>query len=217
MAMTTINAEKISLLQARQLLNFQLEPNDISFANLLSLEPLTESETEEIKQIKNDFREYLLTEKVTEGLVKALTTFPLMRLAGFYRYPLKMSLEQNIAEIAIEDEDTTITGRFDILAVNKEQKIAPDLPFWVLIIETKNSSITALTGLPQLLTYAYKKLQHQKVVWGLTTNGLHYQFVYMQQGNTSTYQLLPEINLMTAEGSIMLLQVLKAICQLQRS
>lgn len=214
--MTTINAEKISVLQVRKLLNFQLEPKDVSFADLLSLEPLTELETEEVIQIKNDYQEYLLTEKITEGLVKALTTFPLMRLAGFYRPPLKMSLEQNIAEIVIEDEDTTITGRFDILAVNKEEKIAADLPFWVLIIETKNSSITALTGLPQLLTYAYKKLHHQKVVWGLATNGLHYQFVCMQQGNTPTYQLLPEINLMTPQGSILLLQVLKAICKLQR-
>jgi hypothetical protein len=139
-----------------------------------------------------------------------------MRLAGFYRPPLKMSLEQNIAEIVIEDEDTTITGRFDILTVNKEEKIAADLPFWVLIIEAKNSSITALTGLPQLLTYAYKKLRHQKVVWGLATNGLHYQFVCMHQGNTPTYQLLPEINLITPQGSILLLQVLKAICKLQR-
>ena len=215
--MTTINAEKMSVLQVRKFLNFQLEPKDISFADLLSLEPLAELEREEIKHIKNDFREYLLTEKVTEGLVKALTTFPLMRLAGFYRHPLKMSLEQNIAEIVIEDEDTTITGRFDVLAVNKGEEIAPENPFWVLIIETKNSSITALTGLPQLLSYAYKSLQHQKAVWGLTTNGLHYQFVYMQPGNTPTYQLLPEINLMTPEGSILLLQVLKAICQLQRS
>lgn len=215
--MTTINAEKISLLQARQLLNFQLETNEISFANLLSLEPLTELETEEIKQIKNDFREYLLTEKVTEGLVKALTTFPLMRLAGFYRYPLKMSLEQNIAEIVIEDEDTTITGRFDILAVNKEQEIAPEKPFWTLIIETKNSLIAPRAGLPQLLTYVYNHLQHQNSIWGLVTNGELYQFVYMGSGELLTYQLMPTINLMTAEGSILLLQVLKAICKLQRS
>ena len=207
----------MSILQARKLLNFQLEPKDVFFADLLSLEPLKELETEEVIQIKNDYQEYLLTDKVTEGLVKALTTFPLMRLAGFYRPPLKMSLEQSIEEIVIEDEETTITGRFDILAVNKEEEVGANMPFWVLIIETKNSSITALTGLPQLLTYAYKKLQHQKVVWGLTTNGLHYQFVCMQQRDTPAYQLLPEINLMTPEGSILLLQVLKAICKLQRA
>lgn len=215
--MTTINAEKMSVLQVRELLNYQLEPKDISFADLLSLEPLTELEREEIKQIKNDFQEYLLTEKVTEGLVKALTTFPLMRLAGFYRHPLKMSLEQSIAEIVIEDEDTTITGRFDILAVNKGEEIAPENPFWTLIIKTKNSWVAPRAGLPQLLTYAYNNLQHQKAVWGLVTNGELYQFVYLRWGEPLTYQLMPTISLIETEGSILLLQVLKAICQLQRS
>jgi hypothetical protein len=214
--MTTINAEKISVLQVRNLLNFHFDPKDVSFADLLSLEPLTELETEEISQIKNDYQEYLLTDKVTEGLVKALTTFPLMRLAGFYRPPLKMSLEQNIAEIVIEDEDTTITGRFDILAVNKQEEVDSDLPFWVLIIETKNSLTAPRAGLPQLLTYAYNHLQHQKNVWGLTTNGELYQFVYLQYGEPLTYQLMDPISLLKTDGSLLLLQVLKAICKLQR-
>ena len=65
-----------------------------------------------------------------EGLVKALTIFPLLRLAGFYRPPIKLSLQESIAEINIEDEDTTITGRIDILAVNKEQKIIANVFFW---------------------------------------------------------------------------------------
>lgn len=48
-------------------------------------------------------------------------------MAGFYRPPIKLSLEESIAEINIEDEDTTITGRIDILAVNKEQNIIADV------------------------------------------------------------------------------------------
>ncbi|MCW6051451.1 hypothetical protein K4039_15475 [Lyngbya sp. CCAP 1446/10] len=104
----------------------------------MSLEPLTEFEQLELVQIRNDFREYLSVEKVPEGLVQALATFPLMRLAGFYRSPLKMSLEENIANITIEDEDTTITGRFDILAINKEKQIAADIGFWALLIYGMN-------------------------------------------------------------------------------
>jgi hypothetical protein len=50
------------------------------------------------------------------------------------------------------------------------------------VIEAKNSSVEALEGLPQLLTYAYKSLEHQEAVWGLTTNGLSYRFMYLQQG-----------------------------------
>jgi len=86
----------------------------------------------------------------------------------------------------------------DILAVsNTVQKISP--PFWILVVEAKNSSVEALEGLPQLLTYAYKSLDNQKSVWGLTTNGLRYQFIHLQQGNQPTYQLLPELNLLDAE------------------
>jgi hypothetical protein len=102
-------------------LKFQEQLNNDTYTNFLSLESLTEIEQLEIAQIRNDFREYLSVERVSEGLVQALTTFPLMRLAGFYRRPIKMSLEQDIANITIEDEDTTITGRFDILAINKEK------------------------------------------------------------------------------------------------
>ena len=140
-----------------------------------------------------------------------------MRPAGFYRSPLKISLEQNVAEIIIEDEDTTITGRLDIMAVNKTQPITTDTSFWVVVIESKNSSAAPSAGLPQLLTYAYKSLERQKSVWGLATNGELYQFAYIRQGNIPSYQLMPILSLMDAEPSMQLLQVLKAVCKLQNA
>ena len=211
---TTINAKNITLGEINQFLKFQEQVNNDTYATFLSLESLTEIEQLELVQIRNDFREYLSIERVSEGLVQALTTFPLMRLAGFYRRPIKMSLEQDIANITIEDEDTTITGRFDILAINKEKQISADIPFWILVIESKNSLIAPRAGLPQLLTYAYKSLEYQESVWGLTTSGEFYQFVNIRRGNPPTYQLMPFLTLMEPEPSILLLQVLKAICKL---
>jgi hypothetical protein len=210
----TINAKNITLGEVSQFLKFQEQLNNDTYTNFLSLESLTEIEQLELAQIRNDFREYLSVERVSEGLVQALTTFPLMRLAGFYRRPIKMSLEQDIANIIIEDEDTTITGRFDILAINKEKQIAADIPFWILVIESKNSLIAPRAGLPQLLTYASKSLEYQESVWGLATSGEFYQFVNIRRGNPPTYQLMPFLTLMEPEPSILLLQVLKAICKL---
>lgn len=210
--MTTLNAKNLTLREVHQLLKFDKLPNGL-FTPLLFLEPLTQFEQQELTQIRNDFDSYLTEGKVDEGLVKALTTFPLMRLAGFYRSPLKISLEQDIAQIIIEDEDTSITGRLDILAVNKMQPTTTNTFLWVLVIESKNSSIAPSAGLPQLLTYAYKSLD-QEFVWGLATNGELYQFVYIQQANSPNYQLMPILSLMDAEPSIQLLQVLKAICKL---
>ena len=98
------------------------------------------------------------------------------------------------ARINIVDEDTEITGRFDILAVNKTLPTTTDIPFWVWVIECKNSEVDPKGGWPQLLTYAYKSLDRQPCVWGLTTNGSRYQFVYIQQGNPPIYQLMPFLN-----------------------
>jgi len=102
----------------------------------------------------------------------------------------------------------------DILAVNKAQQTAANIYFWILVIETKNSLADVLAGLPQLLIYTFKSLEHQTSVWGLVTNGARYQFVYLQPGNPPTYQLMPLLNLMESEPSIQILQVFKAICKL---
>jgi len=119
---------------------------------------------------------YYSAGKIAEWLVKFLTPAPLMRLAGFYDAPIRLSVENSIA-IAIEDEDFRITGRLDILAVNTELTTTTP-PLWIVVIETKNSTVDAFEGLPQLLTYAFRSLEQQALVWGLTTNGRSYQFVF---------------------------------------
>ncbi|MEA5600211.1 restriction endonuclease subunit R [Nostoc sp. UHCC 0252] len=211
--MTILNARNLSLEEVHRLFGFQKYYSD-SFSNYLSLEPLTEAEQQELKQIQHDFDRYLTAGKVSEGQVKFLAVAPLLRLAGFYRYPIEIVLEENIADIEVEDEDIRIKGRFDILAISKAKHTKLQRYFWVLLIESKNSQIDISTGLPQLLTYSYKNLDNQKSVWGLTTNGRSYQFVYIEQGNPPIYYLLPELNLMERERSSQLLQILKAICQL---
>ncbi|MBW4623217.1 MAG: restriction endonuclease subunit R [Cyanosarcina radialis HA8281-LM2] len=212
--MTILNTKNLSLGDVHRLLGFQMYW-DGSFTPLLSLELLTEFERQELNQIRDDFRNYLSEGKVYEGLVKALTVFPLMRLAGFYRYPIKIALEEEIENIEIEDEETRITGRLDILAVNKTQAASGNSKFWVLVIESKNSGVAPSVGLPQLLTYAYQSLERQPSIWGLVTNGELHQFVYIERGNPPIYQMMPLLNLMEFESAIQLLQVLKAICKLQ--
>lgn len=211
--MTTLNASNLSLEDVQRLFCFQEQYNN-SFSNLLSLEHLSEKEQQEIIQIRGDFRRYLTAGKVSEGQIKFLVLAPLLRLAGFYRYPLEIRLEEDIADITVEDEDTIIKGRMDILAVSKAKHTQSQINFWILLIESKNSKIDAFTGLPQLLTYAYKSLNNQKSVWGLTTNGIAYQFVYIEQGNPPIYYMMPLLNFMEPPRAVELLQVLKAICQI---
>ena len=207
----TVEASSLSLNDVHRFLKLE-ELSKGSFTDFLTLEPLSELEQQDLLRIRNDFRRYLSAGKISEGLIKFLTIAPLMRLSGFYDVPIRLTMEDSIA-IAVEDEDKRITGRMDILAINSPQSnIAP--PFWVLVIETKNSSVNVIEGLPQLLTYAFKSLEEQPSVWGLVTNGQLYQFVYLRHDNQSTYEVMPLLNLSQSPDAIELLQVLKAICQL---
>ncbi len=209
---TNLDARNLSLEDVHRFLKYE-EYSNGSITSLLPLEPLTEVEQQELSRIRTLFRSYYASRKISEGQVKFLLLAPLMWLAGFYQPNIKITLEENIADISIEDEDTIIKGRMDVLAVNRTEAKRTTTPFWILVIESKNSSVEALEGLPQLLTYAYKTLENQTSVWGLSTNGLSYWFIHIQQGNPPTYQILPEVNLIDSERSIQLLQVLKAICK----
>lgn len=224
--MTVLNASTLNLDQVYQYLHFEkLSYN--SFKHLLQLERLSESEIDELNQIRADFENYLNDGKVLEGMVMALAVLPLLRLAGFYRSPIKMRMEQEIERIYIEDEDISITGRLDLICVSRSRPKSTDIPFWVLVVESKNTSISPSEGLPQLLTYTYKSLEQQRSAWGLTTNGVYFEFIYVenradnhQETNQEihpTYQPLPSLHLMEPESSEKLLQVLKAICKLQNS
>lgn len=98
-----LEASSLSLNDVHRLLKLQKQPNGL-FADFLNLEPLTDFEQQDLAGIANDFERYLYAGKVSEGLVKFLTLAPLMRLAGFYEVPIRLTMEDSIA-IAIEDID----------------------------------------------------------------------------------------------------------------
>ena len=208
-----LEASQLSLNDVRRLLKLERQTGGF-FTDFLSLEPLTDFEQQELLLIGNHFWRHLEAGKVSAKLVKFLVLSPLMRLAGFFDIPIVLTMEDSIP-IEVEDADTLIKGRLDVLAVNQTDAEVAAAQFWILVVEAKNSAIDPWAGLPQLLTYAYKSLQQQSSVWGLTTNGESYRFVRVTRGNPCTYQILPELNLIDRERSLLLAQVLKAICKLQ--
>jgi len=153
--MITLKASKLTLNDVYRRLKFIEQIDDVSFTDLLSLDLVTDWEKQELVQIRNDFRPYLVEDKASEGQVKAIAVLPLLRLAGFYRYPIEIKVEEGIDNITIVDVDKVITGRFDIATVNKAS--TNEVPFWLLVIEAKESGVEVRQGLPQLPTYAYNK------------------------------------------------------------
>ena len=207
---TTIEVSNLSLKEVQRFLKLERQFNP-SFNSLLSLGVLTEVERHKLEEICRNFENYYEEGDILAGEIKFLFISPLMWLAGFYCPKIRITLEEGINDIVLEDEESVIKGRIDILAATRVELARKINLIWILLIESKRSRIDASVGLPQLLAYAYSGLEQQESVWGLTTNGLDYQFVYIQKGNPSTYQIFPKLSLMYPEQSIQLLQVMKAI------
>jgi hypothetical protein len=210
--MVTLKARKLKLEDAHALLGYQPMRNG-KFEDYLQLPILQADDIAALEEISENFFRYLNRAKISEGQAREFSVSPLLRLAGYHQSPIYLEIEEAIDRIYIEDEDTHITGRLDIVAVRHEERQA--MPLWILVVESKNIEASEYVGIAQMLAYAYKSLERQNCVWGLVTNGSSYQFFYLQKGEKITYQYMPILTLREKLGSAVILQVLRAIREWQ--
>ena len=204
---TTLKAHKLTLNDAHQLLGFS--PNfDGSFESHLNLEEVPEDDRATLHPIRDRVLHYLTLGQISEGQARELSVAPLLQLAGYHNAPIYLRIEENIDRIYIESDDLHITGRFDIVAVNRDTLNITLTPLWILVIESKNIEASEYIGIAQMLTYARTSLTQQSAVWGLVTNGSTYQFFYLSKGE---YQYMPSLSIRERDRALHLLQVLRAI------
>jgi hypothetical protein len=208
--MVTLKAKDIKLDEVRELLGFELIRQG-RFEDFLGLQPLVSEEAEGLGVISSELFDYLENGRISEGQMQLVAIAPLLRLAGYSRSPIEYRVEEQIGSIYIEDRDTYIRGRFDIVAVNRRVQVDVQNLLWILVVESKNMGASEYVGIAQMLTYAYTSLARQEAVWGLVTNGANYQFFYIERGEKPTYRRMLSLNLLDPEPSVRLLQVLKAI------
>ena len=208
--MVTLKARQLTLDDVQRLSGF-LPIFEGDFESYLSLPSLATAELTELAQIRDRFLRYLTLGKVSEGQARELSVAPLLQLAGYHNAPIYLRIEEEIDRIYVESEDTHITGRFDIVAVNRPENAGVVSPLWILVIESKNIEASEYVGTAQLLAYAHATVQQQGQLWGLVTNGSTYQFFFLAQGETLTYRYMPLLNLRESARSAQLLQVLKSI------
>ena len=89
--MAVTSAKNLTLEEVHRLFGFQRQYCD-SFNSLLKLEPITEFEQQEILPTRSEFDNHLTSSDVSEGQVKLIAVSPLLRLAGFFRVPLQVSV-----------------------------------------------------------------------------------------------------------------------------
>jgi hypothetical protein len=207
-AVQTLSATILTLGDVHELLGLRRGAS-LEFEDKLDLDPLSDTETQELTNLRELYFSYQADRTLNEGQVKFLFLSPLLNLAGFLSGDIKITLEENITDINIEIEEdgVSIKGRMDLLAVKRNQNVS----FWILVVETKSGFGATRLATAQLLTYAYKGIADQDYVWGLATNGEDYQFYVIKQGSPPVYQQLPPLKLTHPKSSHTLLQVLKAI------
>jgi hypothetical protein len=109
-------------------------------------------------------------------------------------------------ELSIEDGEETLRGRIDVLIMQSQ--------FWVLVVESKKTTISARSALPQALAYMMANANPDRPLFGVLTNGDDVLFVKLA-GQPPTYGLSRAFSLYTlASEQQSVLQVLKRVGKL---
>ncbi|NEP60772.1 MAG: restriction endonuclease subunit R [Symploca sp. SIO2G7] len=138
-----------------------------------------------------------------EEIVKLSIVAPLLSLAGLLRYPFYPQAEAEI-KIAVEDKDEVVRGRVDVRILLKRLSI--------VVIESKNKQFSIDVALPQALVYLMSGARQEKPLFGLITNGKHFQFIKLIKQECPRYALSDEFTIANREnGLYQVLRILKRL------
>lgn len=148
-----------------------------------NLPSITNEEKASLDIIRRRYLYHLADGNLTEGTVTLLIGSPLLEVAGFYDYPFKMRGEASIEIVFDEDDDEveTLRGRIDVLVLQNQ--------FWVALLESKRTTISVMSALPQTLAYMMANPQPDKPVFGMITNGDSIVFVKLSQQGTPQFDV----------------------------
>ncbi|MEL6939722.1 MAG: type I restriction enzyme HsdR N-terminal domain-containing protein [Cyanobacteria bacterium J06598_1] len=118
--------------------------------------------------------------ELLEGAVTLLAASPLLEIAGFYDPPFRLKAEAAV-EISIDDGEETLRGRIDILIVQQS--------LWVLVLESKKTTLSARSALPQALAYLMAAPASDAPLFGLLMNGDDVVFIKVNRDTPRKYAL----------------------------
>ncbi len=147
------------------------------------LSEITEGERESLDLIRRRYLYHLAGGGLTEGTVTLLMGSPLLEKTGFYDPPFKIRGEASV-EIVLDEDDADgeiLRGRIDVLVVQNR--------FWVALLESKRTTISAMSALPQTLAYMMANPNRDKSVFGVVTNGNEIIFVKLSQQGVCQYDV----------------------------
>ncbi|MBE9067041.1 type I restriction endonuclease subunit R [Leptolyngbya cf. ectocarpi LEGE 11479] len=170
--------------------NLQQAESDAFFDEWLTdLPDLTSAQELGVERLKNRYDYHRAEGLLLEGTINAVVLSPLLELAGFLDPPFRLKSPYGIS-LELDDPDETIRGFIDTLIVQER--------LWIMVVESKRTSIPVPAAFPQLLAYMLaspqSEQQPEQPVYGMATNGDEFVFLKLvgQRYDTSrTFSLFP--------------------------
>ncbi|MDZ8080529.1 MAG: type I restriction endonuclease subunit R [Nostoc sp. DcaGUA01] len=169
------------------------------------LPELNQEEQAGIARIKQRYDYHRVDGLLLEGTINLLVVSPLLELAGFLDPPYRIRSPYGVA-LELEDPDETIRGFIDTLVVQEK--------LWILVVESKRTSIPVAAALPQLLAYMLTNPQSDKSVFGMATNGDEFVFLKLTLTDTPQYDVSRTFSLFPRRHELAeVLRILKRLGQ----
>ena len=181
----TDTIKSLSDLQTRCNLR-QAEDDSFFWEWVEDLPNLSQQEQVGIERIKQRYDYHRVDGLLLEGTINLLVVSPLLELAGFLDRPFRIRSPYGIM-LELDDPEETIRGFIDALIVQEQ--------LWILVVESKRTSIPVPAALPQLLAYMLTTPQSEssartlrdRPVFGMATNGDEFVFLKLNQGEAPQY------------------------------
>ncbi|MBW4520299.1 MAG: hypothetical protein KME16_11440 [Scytolyngbya sp. HA4215-MV1] len=125
-----------------------------------------------LDQVQQDYFDQMKRGKISEGLVKLVIIAPLLHLAGFYRAPFEVRLEEPVQLELVEAGDIW-RGRIDALVIQEQ--------LWTLVIESKGAAFGIDQAISQALGDMLANPCSTLPTYGLITNDSSYGFIKLVQ------------------------------------
>ncbi len=169
------------------------------------LPELNQQEQAGIARIKQRYDYHRVDGLLLEGTINLLVVSPLLELAGFLDRPYRIRSPYGVA-LELEDPDETIRGFIDTLVVQEK--------LWILVVESKRTSIPVAAALPQLLAYMLTNSQSDKPVFGMATNSDEFVFLKLTLTDTPQYDVSRTFSLFPRRHELAeILRILKRLGQ----
>lgn len=173
------------------------------------LPAITEADKENLDVLRRRYLYHRAGGNLLEGTVMLLLVSPLLALAGFYDPPFRIKAEESV-DVVVDDGEEILRGRIDVLVLQDR--------FWVMVLESKKTTLSVWTAVPQVLAYLMANPNPNLPVFGMVTNGDDILFIKVAQADTPQYNLSRVFAPLTSAKELYtVLQILKRFGQVAAS